>query len=245
MAEQKSILVTGSSRGIGADAARVLAARGHRVVVNYREKRRRAEGLVAEIEGMGGSAVAFGADLTVDLEVAEMVSRILADSGGLDGLVLNASGGLERGADADYATRINVDAQLRVLDAVLPHLRRGSRVVFVTSHQAHFVDSHGVPGDYGPVARSKRLGENAIRAREPELAAAGVGLSVVSGDMIEGTMIVRLLTRRDPDAVNSRRDVVPLPTVEEFAEAIADEVVRTGVGARTVFVGGSDYLVGA
>lgn len=242
MTGQKTILVTGASRGVGARTALALGSRGHHVVVTYREKRKRAELLAGEIVAAGGSAAVIGADLTVASEVSGLIDEVRSSSGRLDALVLNASGGLEKAADADYPMVINRDAQLRLLESTLPLLHSGARVVFVTSHQAHFVDTREVPRDYWPVAVSKRAGENAIRDRQAELAGAGIGLSVVSGDMIEGTMIVRLLERRNPAAVGARRDIAPLPTVEEFAAAVADEALRTGATTRTVFVGGSDYL---
>jgi len=242
MAEQKTILVTGASRGVGAETARILAGRGHHVVINYREKRRRAETLVAEIVAAGGSASAIAADLTDAPAVTAMIDQIAASAVGLDAIVLNASGGLERGADADYPLALNRDAQLGALDSALPLMVAGSRVVYVTSHQAHFVGTRAAPDDYLPVALSKRAGEDAIRGRHGELAATGVGLSVVSGDMIEGTMIVRLLHRRNPGAVDERRDLGPLPTITEFAAAVADEVEQQSPVARTVFVGGNDYL---
>lgn len=76
----------------------------------------------------------------------------------------------------------------------------------------------------------------------PDLAQRGVSLSVVSGDMIEGTIIVRLLERRDPDAVKARRAFGPLPTLDEFASAIATEALSTAPTQDTVYVGGADYL---
>ena len=68
-------LVTGSSRGIGADTVRYLAAAGASVVVNYRSKAPRAEKVVAEIEAAGGTAIAVGADLTDAASVAAMFER--------------------------------------------------------------------------------------------------------------------------------------------------------------------------
>ncbi|GAC69603.1 putative oxidoreductase [Gordonia soli NBRC 108243] len=242
VADRRVILVTGAARGVGAETARALASRGHHVLVNYRVKRTRAESLVAEIQERGGVATAIGADITQPRSLSALVARVSELTGGLDALVLNASGGLERGADAGYPMRINRDAQVTLVEAMTPLLRPGSRVVFVTSHQAHFVGTHEVPADYGPVAASKSAGEKAIRERQAGLARKGIGVSVVSGDMIEGTMIVRLLERRDPDAVGTRRDVAPLPTVNEFASAVADEATRAGTTAISVFVGGSDYL---
>lgn len=245
MHSERTILVTGASRGIGAETARLLAERGNHVVINYREKRKRADDLVSEIASAGGVASAIQADLSEPADVEAMLAAITKVHGGIDGLVLNASGGLERGAPDDYPMAINRDAQAQLLDTALPHLRATGRVVFVTSHQAHFVESHEVPKDYEPVAVSKRAGEDAIRERLPIMIAAGVGLSVVSGDMIEGTIIVRLLERRDPESVDARRSRVPLPTVREFASTVADEAVRRDVVPRTVFVGGSDFLAGS
>src|SRR5690606_1017171 len=90
----KRALVTGSSRGIGADTARLLAAAGAEVIVNYRSKAPRADKLVAEIVAAGGTARAVGADLTDPASVAALAAAV-GDS--LDILVLNASGGMEAG----------------------------------------------------------------------------------------------------------------------------------------------------
>lgn len=237
-------LVTGASRGIGAATAQLMAADGDHVVINYREKRTRAEKLANEIRADGGAATPLQADITDPADVTRLAADIASTFGKLDALVLNASGGLELGADPDYAMRINHDAQLALVDALLPHMRPGARIVFVTSHQAHFFPGREVPSGYAPIAGSKRAGEDALRARTAELAERGVGLSVVSGDMIDGTIIVRLLERRDRDAVAARRAAEVLPTIEEFAAAIAAETRPTTTAARTVFVGGSDYLVG-
>jgi 3-oxoacyl-[acyl-carrier protein] reductase len=57
----KVALVTGGSRGIGAETARLLARDGAQVVVNYRDKAKRAEQVVREIEEHGGRAVAVRA----------------------------------------------------------------------------------------------------------------------------------------------------------------------------------------
>ena len=59
--------------------------------------------------------------------------------------------------------------------------------------------------EYVPVALSKRAGEDALRARIPELGAAGVDFVVVSGDMIEGTITATLLERANPGAIATRR----------------------------------------
>lgn len=237
------VVVTGASRGIGAETARVLAARGDHVVVNYREKRKRAETIAAEIVAAGGSASIAGADIADPDGAARFIDAVVTEFGRLDVLVLNASGGLERDAAPDYAMRLNRDAQTRLARLALPHLPRGGRIVFVTSHQAHFSPTRPVPAGYEPIAASKRAGEDALRAMIPEFDSREIGFTVVSGDMIDGTIIVRLLERRDPEAVTARRDHGALPTVEEFATAVADATTVVGPAGHTVYVGGADFAL--
>lgn len=235
-------LVTGASRGIGAQVARSLGAAGMHVVVNYREKAKRANGVVEEICAAGGQASAAGADVCDEAQVQTLLADIRDRFGALDVLVLNASGGLERGADPGYAMRLNRDAQLRLVTLALPLMPPGSRIVFVTSHQAHFYPCRPVPEGYEPIAASKRAGEDALLAAKPTLAGHGIELKIVSGDMIDGTIIVRLLHRKDPAAVEARRDRAPLPTVEEFATVIARAALQPDA-FDTTYVGGADYLV--
>lgn len=231
-------LVTGSSRGIGADTAKYLAAAGAKVAINYRNKEARALKLIAEIEDAGGSALAVGGDLTNPDEVAGMFERIAEEWGGLDLLVLNASGGMEGGMEADYALKLNRDAQVNVLETALPLLGEGSRVVFVTSHQAHFINTVPTMPEYVKVAKSKRAGEDALRARIPELDAKGIGFVVVSGDMIEGTITATLLDRARPGAIHERREQAGrLYSVSEFAAEVARAAVDPLPEDRIRYVG--------
>ncbi|AZZ55223.1 SDR family oxidoreductase [Rathayibacter iranicus] len=234
----KRVLVTGSSRGIGADTVRYFAEAGARVVVNYRSKAPRADKLVAQIIEAGGTAIAVGADLTETASRSEMFSRIEQEYGGLDVLVLNASGGMESNRGADYAMALNRDSQVATLDAALPLLREGSRVVFVTSHQAHFIRSTPTMPEYEPVARSKRAGEDALRERIGELAERGIEFVVVSGDMIEGTITATLLERANPGAISSRRESAgKLYNVQEFAAEVALAAVEPIPAENTRLVG--------
>ena len=231
-------LVTGSSRGIGAETAAYFAEAGASVVINFRNKEARATKLVDKIVAAGGSAIAVGADLTEPVSVAAMFNTIESEWGGLDILVMNASGGMESGMAEDYAMQLNRDAQVTLLNTALPLLAPGSRVVFVTSHQAHFIHSTPTMPEYLPVALSKRAGEDALLEMIPILDAAGIGFVVVSGDMIEGTITATLLERANPGAISARKHSAGrLYNVGEFAAEIAAAAVEPIPENNTRLVG--------
>jgi len=234
----KRVLVTGSSRGIGADTVRYFAEAGARVVVNYRSKAPRATKLVDQITAACGSAFAVGADLTDASSRADLFAEIEQKLGGLDVLVLNASGGMESNMGEDYAMVLNRDSQVATLEAALPLLGEGSRIVFVTSHQAHFIRTTPTMPEYEPVALSKRAGEDALRERIPALTERGIEFVVVSGDMIEGTITATLLERSNPGAISSRRESAgKLYNVSEFAAEVALAAVEPIPAENTRLVG--------
>lgn len=234
----RTALVTGSSRGIGADTARYFAQAGANVVINFRNKAPRAEKLAAELRELGVEVLVVGADLTDRASVDEMFAAVRETFGHLDLLVLNASGGMEGGMAEDYALTLNRDAQVGTLESALPLLEDGSRVVFVTSHQAHFIRNTPTMPEYEAVALSKRAGEDALRERIEELSERGIGFVVVSGDMIEGTITATLLERANPGAIATRRESAgKLYNVSEFAAEIALAAVEPIPADHTRLVG--------
>jgi NAD(P)-dependent dehydrogenase (short-subunit alcohol dehydrogenase family) len=234
-------LVTGASRGIGAATASLLAKRGFDVVINFHSKRARAEDVASMVRAAGRRAMVVQADLTNKTEVVSMMESIRRQFQRIDVLVLNASGGLEKGKSPDYAMQLNLDAQVCVADAALPLMSGGGKIVFVTSHMAHFYAEKGMPGPYEPVAASKYAGEQALRARRTEFANLGIVLVVVSGDMIEGTITPKLLERMDRGMTVARREQVgSLPTIDVFADAIADAASSCNSTNETIFVGKTD-----
>jgi NAD(P)-dependent dehydrogenase (short-subunit alcohol dehydrogenase family) len=212
--------------------------------VNFRNKEARAQKIVDGIRDAGGTAIAVGADLTDPASVAAMFATAQKELGGLDILVMNASGGMEAGMGEDYAMRLNRDSQVALLKAALPVLADGARVVFVTSHQAHFIRSTPTMPEYEPVALSKRAGEDALRDMIPELAERGIGFVVVSGDMIEGTITATLLERANPGAIDARKSAAgKLYNVSEFAAEIALAAVEPVPADNTRLVGDtSDFI---
>lgn len=239
----KVALVTGASRGIGAAVAQLLAERGADIVINYRIKASRAEEIATNIRAIGRQAVLLQADITNENEVGEMMQSIATHFAQLDLLVLNASGGLEKDKSADYAMDLNLTAQERLVERAVPWMHSGGRIVFVTSHLAHFYGRKPVYELYEPVAASKYAGEQALRDRIAQLTDSGISLVVVSGDLIEGTITPKLMERSNRGFINERRQQAgSLPSVADFANAIADTCGNYSLkSGATVFVGSTEW----
>lgn len=91
MLKGRVALVTGASRGMGAATARLLAAHGAAVAVNYLKNREAGEKVVREIEEKGGRALLLQGDVTVQSEAERVVRTTQQQLGPIDILVLNAN----------------------------------------------------------------------------------------------------------------------------------------------------------
>ena len=230
-------LITSASRGIGAATAIRLAERGVDIVINYRNKAARAEDVADQVRARGRRALTVAADLTDAAATRTMLAATHEEFGALDLLILNASGGLERDMPADYAMRLNRDAQLALARSAVEQMTPGGRIVFVTSHEAHFYGTGDTFPAYAPVAASKQAGERALLDRVRDFADRGISLVVVSGDLIDGTITAKLLDRVRPGLIEERRDQAGyLPTVDDFATAVADTALAADP-AKIIFVG--------
>ncbi|MDQ2635277.1 MAG: SDR family oxidoreductase [Actinomycetota bacterium] len=176
------ILVTGGSRGMGAETARQLADADTHVVVHYQESPAPAEAIVDAITGAGGQASILRADISDAAECAAMVDTVADRFGRLDALVLNASVHLEPGAHPGYAMRLNREAQRRLARMAMPLIPVGGRIVFVTDHQAHFYPHKAVPKGHTAVVAGRWAGEATLYAMRSDFHRAGVHFTVVSGD---------------------------------------------------------------
>ena len=86
----KIILVTGSSKGIGAEIAIKLAEQGAKIIVNYAGSKMEAQNVVSTIVSNGGDAIAIQADVSKSEQVKELFGKGIAHFGRIDGLVNNA-----------------------------------------------------------------------------------------------------------------------------------------------------------
>jgi NAD(P)-dependent dehydrogenase (short-subunit alcohol dehydrogenase family) len=108
----KVLLITGASRGIGAETARLAAARGYSLCLNYQHSEAAANELLESLTDGGHRAILFQANVAEESEVAAMYRAIDSEFGRLDGLVNNA-GILEQQSDL---VEMTPDRWRRVLD---------------------------------------------------------------------------------------------------------------------------------
>jgi 3-oxoacyl-[acyl-carrier protein] reductase len=143
-------LVTGASRGIGAEIVRTLAADGAAVAFTYGASAAEAEKLAAEVAESGGTAVALQADSADGEQVAKSVDDAVAQLGGLDILVNNAGVAYMTDAESfpleqfDRLVAINVRAAFVAIQRALPHFGEGSRIINIGSINADRVPGPGL-----------------------------------------------------------------------------------------------------
>lgn len=223
----KTVFVTGASRGIGAATAVEFGRRGYSVGIGVREKVDRAVKVGNEVLGANPDAEfsLFQGDITDADERARIISEVGEWAPQLGGLVLNAAGGLEKGKGPNYGLLVNRDAQIELTRGLTEALTPNGTVVYVTSHWAHL---HGQvelpPFDYEVVASSKHAGEEQLRAMIPELTEREIRLIVVSGGLVTGTFVGDFAGRRFPEFTEQQRAIDNVVTAEDMAERIVDVI---------------------
>jgi NADP-dependent 3-hydroxy acid dehydrogenase YdfG len=146
----KVVVITGASSGLGAAAARRLAARGARLVLGARRVNR-LEALVAELRVAGGEALAVPTDVTDPAQVQGLVDAAVAAFGGLDVIINNAGlmpqSPLERRRidEWDRMIDVNIKGVLYGIAAALPVMQAQKRghIINVASVAGHKVRAGG------------------------------------------------------------------------------------------------------
>jgi NAD(P)-dependent dehydrogenase (short-subunit alcohol dehydrogenase family) len=185
-------IITGASRGIGAACARLAAARGYAVVVNYRHAETAARAICEEITAGGGRAVPVRADVANESEVVSMFERATAELGAIRALVNNA-GVLFRQSRLDEMDGARIAAVMAVnatgsLLCAREAVRRmstrhgggGGAIVNVSSGAARL----GAPDEYIDYAASKGAVDTLTVGLAREVAAEGIRVNAVRPGLI-------------------------------------------------------------
>lgn len=212
---EKTILITGASRGIGAACALLAAQRGYRVGVNYRADADAAARVVNAIRDAGGDAVAIQADVSQEADVERLFATMDTHFGALTALVNNAgilaSQMRVDQMDAARITRIMasnvVGSFLCAREAVrrmsTKHGGAGGAIVNLSSRAAVL----GAAGEFVDYAASKAAVDALTVGLSKEVAGEGIRINGVRPGVIYTDMHA---SGGEPDRVNRLRSAVPM-----------------------------------
>lgn len=178
---EKVILVTGASRGIGATIAQQLANAGAKVIVNFAGGKEAAYKVVAEIKQNGGDAIALQADVSKADQVKNLFDEAIAHYGRIDVLVNNAGIMINKlikdTSDEDFSRQfdINVKGTFNTLREAATRLaENGSIVNFSTSVNRLMLPT------YGTYVATKAAVEQLTRVFAKEVGSRGINVNSVS-----------------------------------------------------------------
>ncbi|OOE11965.1 3-oxoacyl-[acyl-carrier-protein] reductase [Fictibacillus arsenicus] len=195
MLKDKSVLITGASRGIGRAIALYFAKNGAKVAVNYSGSEAKANEVVEEIKANGGTAFAIKADISSSEDVTNMVKSVLGEFGSLDVLVNNA--GITRDnllmrmkeEDWDAVINTNLKGVFLTTKAVTRQMmkQRNGRIINIASIV-------GVSGNAGQAnyvaAKAGVIGLTKTTAKE--LSSRGITVNAIAPGFIETDMTGKL-----------------------------------------------------
>ena len=231
-----TMLITGGSRGIGAATARLAAARGWRVAINYTRNAAAAESLAAEINSSGAKAITIQADVAVEADILRMFHEVDAQLGPLGALVNNA-GVVDVAADvADMnVARLQRMFNINVIGSFVC-AREAVRRMSTTRGAANFGAGYGQggvivnlssaasrlgsPHQYVDYAAAKGAIDAMTIGLAKEVAAEGIRVNAVRPGLIETDIHA---SGGLPDRVRELAHLVPMQrggTADEVAQAI-------------------------
>jgi NAD(P)-dependent dehydrogenase (short-subunit alcohol dehydrogenase family) len=225
---KKTIVITGGSSGIGAAAARLAARRGYNIVFNYASNAEGAARTVADIEAVGGKAVAVRGDVALEADVVGLFDAAAREFGQIHGLVNNAG---TLGPKMTLA-EMDIDRMRRVIDvnvlgcflAAREAVRRmstrrggeGGSIVNISSAAARL----GAAGDRVDYAGTKGATESFTIGLGREVASEGIRVNAIRPGIIETEFHAR---GGEPDRAAELGKGTPMGragTADEVAEAV-------------------------
>jgi len=219
----KNVLVTGASRGIGAEIAKTLASYGLKVWINYRSGAEAADKVKAEIEEAGGEAAVIGFDVSDEKAFIDGIKTILDSDGELNYLVNNA------GITNDkLALRMKTEDFMQVINANLTSAFVGCREFFKAARKKKFgsvVNVASIVGETGNAGQTNYSASKGgliamTKSFALESATSGIRYNVVTPGFIATDMTDAL----SDDIKKSFTDKIPMNRFgnpKEVAEAIA------------------------
>ncbi len=193
---KKTVLITGSSRGIGKAIAVYIAKHGYEVIINYRENKKAAEDVLKIVKAEGGNGRVLQFDISNREQCKTVLENDMEKNGAYYGVICNASIAKDNpfplisGDDWDGVITTNLDGFYNVLHPiVMPMIqtRKGGRIITLSSVS-------GIAGNRGQVnysaAKSGIIG--ATKALALELAKRKITVNCIAPGIIETDMTTEL-----------------------------------------------------
>ncbi len=213
----KTVLITGASRGIGAETARLFAQKGWAVAVNYRNSREAAEELVSEIRKNGGTALAIPADVGDPEQVEALFRTAERELGQIEALVNNAGIAQQKlftdltDEDWDELFRVDVKGVFLCCRRALPAMIRRHRGVIVN-----------ISSMWGQVGASCEVHYSAAkaavigltRALAKEVGPSGIRVNCIAPGVIQTEMNGNLT----PETLEALKEETPLELLGDPAD---------------------------
>ncbi|MGY6649184.1 SDR family NAD(P)-dependent oxidoreductase [Wenyingzhuangia sp. IMCC45574] len=215
----KTVIVTGASKGIGAQIAKDLAAKGASVVVNYNQDQTGAEKVVASILASEGKATAIKANVAATEEVASLFEQTVAIYGSVDVLVNNAGvyqfEPLETVTQEEFTRQFNTNvwSVLAASQEAIKHFKNGGSIINISS----IATKKATPMTVLYTA-TKAAVDGITSVLSKELAAKNIrvngvlpGPTVTEGNPIAGTDMENYVASETPfGRVGVPKDIAPL-----------------------------------
>lgn len=219
----KNVLVTGSSRGIGAEVAKVLAGYGLKVWINYRSGAAAADEVKAQIEAAGGQAAVIGFDVADEAAFVDAIKTIVDADGELSYLVNNA--GITKDG---LAMRMKSDDFMAVINANLLSAFVGCRESFKVMRKQKFgsiVNIASIVGETGNAGQTNYAASKGgviamTKSFAQEAASSGIRYNTVTPGFI-ATDMTDVLTDEIKASFTSKIPMGRFGNASEVAEATA------------------------
>ena len=249
--KNRVVLITGSSTGIGAAAAKAFGTNGARVAVHYNKSKSEAEKVAAEIERSGGKAFLVAGDVSGSMVCKDLVQKTVAHFGRIDVLINNAGGLVQRMPVEsitdelfDQVINLNVRSAMMCTGAAAVQMKKqgtGGAIINVTSIAAR----HG--GGPGAVlyAAAKGFVSTMTRGHAKELVKDKIRVNAVAPGVIMTPFHERFST---PQMLEGFKATIPmnrLGTAEECAGAflfLASEQMSGYMTGQILEVNGGQYM---
>jgi 3-oxoacyl-[acyl-carrier protein] reductase len=219
---KKTVLITGSARGIGRATAEAFARSGYQVMVNYLHSQAEAAALAAALQEEGYAVLAHQADITVRAQVERMVETCLKDFGTVDVLINNAGiseqmlfTGITESA-WDRMMDVHVKGTYHCCQCVLPHMleRKKGKIINISSVWGMVGASCEV---HYSAAKAAVIGFTKALAKE--LGPSNIQVNCVAPGIIETDMNA-FLTEEEADALKAVTPLQRFGTAGEVAQCI-------------------------